>query len=481
MKLSSLFNNLEIADIEVNNIMYDYRQVCENSIFFCLVDLYFDGHNFINVAIENGAKVIVHSRQLKSFRNGIKYIFINDLDDKFLSYVHRFYEDITHKILPIGIIGSYGKDVSASFLYQLIKTNEQVVWFSDKQVISNIVDFHLDCMCHLSSNYLMIYWLYVCYQLFQKGVKYFIFSLDDKFVRFGLLKNFSFKSVLLTNYLIDEFNYQFNLSDSFVPYRNLFLNLENNIPVILDLDDELNRDLVSKIVNPIFSISKNYDSNIKLLKVNMRLDGIEYRFLLNNDVEYSNKLFINGLANLKYVLLAFLNGLVLGYSAEYILDCMHSFVYNYGGLKNITAPHLPVVIIDSGDSVISIDYALNFVASHITKPSRLLVAYLHSESRKLIPDIELGELFDKYSDVIFLNNCEIFIQEKRLTTRIHNHPYVIIDDVNELFRQMCLLARDQDVIMIFISDQNRLELESGGHNLKFMISNILKEMSYEIE
>ncbi len=476
MKLSLLFNNLEIGDVEVDNIMFDYRRVCKNSIFFCLVDLNFDGHNYINVAIENGAKVIVHSRQLKSFRKGIEYIFINDLDDKFLSYVHRFYEDITHKILAIGVIGSYGKHVSASFLYQLIKTNEQVVWFSDKQLLSNINDFNFGTMSHLSNNYLMIYWLSVCYQLFKKGIKYFIFCLDDKFVRFGLLKNFSFKSILLTNYLIDEFNYQFNLNDSFVSYKNLFLNLENNIPVILDLDSELNRDLVSKIVNPIFTISENYDSNIKLLQANTRLDGIEYRFLLNDDKEYSNKLFINGLANLKYVLLAFLNGLVLGYNVEYILDCMHNFVYNYGGLKNITAPHLPIVIIDSGDSFISVDYALNFVANHITKPSRLLVAFLYSQSRKLIPDIELGELLDKYCDIIFLNNCEIFIQEKSLTTRIHNHPYVIIDDVNELLRQMCLLARDQDVIMIFISDQHRLELESGGHNLKFMISNIFKEM-----
>ena len=40
-------------DLFIDNIMVDSRVKLDNSIFFCIVGLTVDGHNFIDKAIEN--------------------------------------------------------------------------------------------------------------------------------------------------------------------------------------------------------------------------------------------------------------------------------------------------------------------------------------------------------------------------------------------------------------------------------------------
>lgn len=477
MKLRKIFNDDSLVDINISNIMYDYRQKIDNSIFFCLVDLDFDGHNVINVAIENGAKVIVHSRQLKSFRDGIIYIFIHDLGEKFLIYVHRFYDDVTRKIIPIGVLGSFGKGVVSDFIYQLISLDQDVILFNDNQIICSNKKYKIKNLNHLSSNYIIIYWLFLCNYYFNLGIKNFIFNFDDKLVRFNLLKGFVFKSLLLTNYLVDEFNYQLNLEDSFIPYQQLFLNLENNVPIIINLDDRFSEQLVNKLVNPILSISYKNDASIKVTHTKFNLNGTEYSFMLNNQ-NYSYSINLLGKSNLSYLLLALLNSLVLGYSLDYVLENMSSFKFNNLGLNKIDNPFNIDVIIDNSDSLISLEYVLSFLSSKLTKKQRLILVFIYSNDNKISLDFELGELLDKYCDIILMNNCETFIKEKRLTTGITTHPYVIIDDVNELLMQSCLIAHDGDVILLLHTNQKQSKLNKDlGENINIC----LKEIFYEVK
>lgn len=477
MKLRKIFNDNNLVDIDILNIMYDYRQKIDDSIFFCLVDLDFDGHNVINVAIENGAKVIVHSRQLKSFRDGIIYIFIQDLDEKFLVYVHRFYDDVTRKILPIAVLGSFGKGVVTDFLYQLVSKDQTVILFNNSSIICSDKKNSIKYLKHLSLNYTVIYWLFLCNYYYNHGIKSFIFNLDDKLVRFNLLKGFVFKSLLLTNYLVDEFNYQLNLDDSFIPYQQLFLNLENNVPLIMNYDDPLTEQLAAKLVNPILSISYKKDASIKVTNTNFSLNGTDYSFILNNQ-NYSYNTNLIGKSNLSYLLLAILNSLVLGYNLDYIFKQMSDFNFKNLGLNKINNAYNVDVIVDNADSLISLEYVLSFVASKLGKKQRLILVFIYSHANKISLDFELGQLLDKYCNIILINNCETFIKEKRLTTGITMHPYVIIDDVNEILKQSCLIAHEGDVILVLRTDQNQSKLNK---ELEKNINDCLKEIFYEIK
>ena len=67
MKLTELFDN--VPDIEIESLMSDSRKKKPNSIFFCEKGMMFDGHRFVDQAIENGAKVIIHSEPLRNTKD----------------------------------------------------------------------------------------------------------------------------------------------------------------------------------------------------------------------------------------------------------------------------------------------------------------------------------------------------------------------------------------------------------------------------
>ena len=67
MNLSRLIRNIENAtiygdkEIDITALVYDSRNVETGSLFVCIKGYSFDGHSYIEKAIEEGAKVILMS------------------------------------------------------------------------------------------------------------------------------------------------------------------------------------------------------------------------------------------------------------------------------------------------------------------------------------------------------------------------------------------------------------------------------------
>ena len=70
MKLSELFANIKYTlvkgnmDVIVEDIVYDSRKAKDNTLFMAIVGSEVDGHDYIEDAIKNGAKVILVSKDV---------------------------------------------------------------------------------------------------------------------------------------------------------------------------------------------------------------------------------------------------------------------------------------------------------------------------------------------------------------------------------------------------------------------------------
>ena len=57
---NSVFNEIKgDINVDISDICYDSRNVKKNSIFVCLCGSNFDGHDYINDALNNGAVAVV--------------------------------------------------------------------------------------------------------------------------------------------------------------------------------------------------------------------------------------------------------------------------------------------------------------------------------------------------------------------------------------------------------------------------------------
>lgn len=112
--------NNDISKIDISSVEIDSRKVVANSLFFALKGAKFDGCEFIEAAIKNGAVAIVCDSET-NIRGDIlrKALFIKTsrIHDFLVEVLKRFYSDLPSNIFAI--TGTNGKTSVAEFLRQI--------------------------------------------------------------------------------------------------------------------------------------------------------------------------------------------------------------------------------------------------------------------------------------------------------------------------------------------------------------------------
>ena len=103
-------------DMKIYSIHSDSRYVKPYSIFFCIEGLSVDGHRYIDDAIFQGAKVIVHSKELLEKKDGIIYILVENTLEELNRVSNIFYDYPSNKMKIIGVTGTSGKTIVASMI-----------------------------------------------------------------------------------------------------------------------------------------------------------------------------------------------------------------------------------------------------------------------------------------------------------------------------------------------------------------------------
>lgn len=136
----------EIQNIPVSSLVFDSRQVAENSLYFALPGTHIDGKVFIPSAIEKGANVVIYEGDLnadkelqtkiakaivaRTLQNGI-----SDETPKFAPVLIKvpsarfsmapvsacFYDNPSQKLVVFGVTGTEGKSSTVSFIWQLLR------------------------------------------------------------------------------------------------------------------------------------------------------------------------------------------------------------------------------------------------------------------------------------------------------------------------------------------------------------------------
>jgi UDP-N-acetylmuramoyl-L-alanyl-D-glutamate--2,6-diaminopimelate ligase len=107
--------------VDVNDLQIDSRKVKPGSAFIAIKGVAADGHQYIDVAINNGAKVVVCDTMPDSFREGVNYIQVENTGAAAGIMAHNYFGQPSEKLKLIGVTGTNGKTTIATLLYKLFQ------------------------------------------------------------------------------------------------------------------------------------------------------------------------------------------------------------------------------------------------------------------------------------------------------------------------------------------------------------------------
>lgn len=116
VSLTSTIGDMEVA---VKNIVFDSRKIEAEDVFVAVRGTQVDGHDFIELALDNGAKTIVCEDLPAEIRSGISYVQVVNTSRALGIMAANFFDNPSEKLKLIAVTGTNGKTTTVTLLYQL--------------------------------------------------------------------------------------------------------------------------------------------------------------------------------------------------------------------------------------------------------------------------------------------------------------------------------------------------------------------------
>ena len=129
MVLSKILNGIENLkvegdlNIEVPEIKYDSREVKNGDFFIAIVGFKTDGHEYINSAIENGAKVVAVQKDKWNGDTvpGVTFVVADDTRKLMALASCNFYENPSREFKLVGVTGTKGKTTTTYMIKKIME------------------------------------------------------------------------------------------------------------------------------------------------------------------------------------------------------------------------------------------------------------------------------------------------------------------------------------------------------------------------
>lgn len=126
--LSGLLNGLSIQqrvnekDVQINQIEFDSRKVCQGTLFVAQRGVVSDGHDYLDSAISNGAVAVVVEELPQNINDEVVYIQVENSSYALGILAKNYFHDPSSKLKLVGITGTNGKTTTATLSYDLFSS-----------------------------------------------------------------------------------------------------------------------------------------------------------------------------------------------------------------------------------------------------------------------------------------------------------------------------------------------------------------------
>lgn len=431
--------------IEIDGLFTDSRKHVENGIFFCVRGLINDGHNYVNDAVANGAVCVVHSEDLNFYDKNVHYIKVDDVLDTLNDVASAFYDNPSSKMQVFAVTGTNGKTTVSYLLKNILNKFKKTGYIGTISIQYDDVTINAD---HTTPDVLELQ--EVLAKMVEAKVEAVAIEVSSHSLEQKRVQALEVDYAIYTNLSHEHLDYHGTMENYFEAKSKLFSSLDESKIAIINIDDNLGESMldVSKGRNITYAIDQKADYQAR---------DIEY---FNNHTKF-NLLYENEIYPIKTNLVAKFNIYNLLSVIAALKESGQDLFEIIAHLDNLAQVDGRVEQIDIGQSFTTIvDYAhtpdgfekIFEYAEKIKGDNRIIAVFGSAGDRDIIKRKILGEIADKYCDMIILTEDDPRKEDVRaISNQIAEGikgNYVIIENRYDAIYQAVELANSNDVILL---------------------------------
>ena len=317
MKLTEILENIDYIDytknndLDITNVTNDSRKIEKGGVFVAISGMEFDGHRFIDKAIENGANTIVVTQDTQKIE-GINYLKVEDARIALAQISNVVCDFPSKKLRVIGVTGTNGKTTTASMISHILEnlnsqctnvgTNGTFIAKEKYETPNTTPEIcEIDKILKLSVD---------------KKIDNAVVECSSHGLYLHRLDGIEFDVAVFNNLSIEHMDFHKNMENYFDAKMILF---ENAKKKIVNVDDEYGRKAKERFEDAYtFSLENESDfkaENVELIDGKMHFELKNVKFVLNRFAMFD---VYNAVAAIAAVNL-------LGYEMEDIAKALESF------------------------------------------------------------------------------------------------------------------------------------------------------------
>lgn len=476
MKLEKLLKEISYIskkienDREIVGVSSNSKEIKKDFMFVAIRGFEFDGHNYIENALENGASTIVYTNDDVEFKNGINYIKVEDARLA-LAKISNFLSDFPSKSLRmIGVTGTNGKTTTANIIsFLLNELGESCANIGTDGAFFNGKTLPTE---HTTPEITDIN--YILNEVKKDGIKNVVMETSSHGLCLKRNYGIAYEYGVFTNLSPEHMDYHKTMDNYFMAKMILLNHAKKQV---VNLDDDYGKK-AKEIFKDALTISINEDSAYRAENIKRVDMGLEF---FVNGVKFYLKRF--GLYDIYNSLCAIAIANDLGFKLEEISKALEGFKGVKSRFEFIENNRGINIVVDFAHT----PKAFENIYKDLPKDKKIFAVYGITGDRTYDIRKEVGKISAKYSvfsvittDDPKFDTFENISSNIREGVEENKGEYVLIKDRKESIKYAISHAKEGDfVLMLGKGEENFIKLKGNiktYYSEKETIREVLEEL-----
>lgn len=443
MLLKNLIPNIadRFADIQINGITSDSREVKSGYAFVCINGVTADGHDYAQTAVENGASVVITERKIGVANE----ITVDDTRALYAEMCANWFGRPADGLKLIGVTGTNGKTSITHILKSILEHTGFKVG-----LIGTIQNMIGDEAIPTKNTTPGVYELNRLFALMkEKGCQYVVMEVSSHALDQKRVCNLCFEAAIFTNLTQDHLDYHITMENYLAAKKKLFKMCKT---AIVNSDDEYCAQLVDGLDCKVVSYSLGDSSTYSAKAVNYYPASVEYE-LVSNEILNHIKFNTGGKFSVYNSMCAAVTALELGFPVTAVSEAIKSIQGIKGRAESVPTGRDFTVIIDYAHTPDGLKNILKTFKD--CKKNRLIVLFGCGGDRDKTKRPIMGSIAARYADCVIVTsdnprseNPDEIIKEILVGTHGSGTPIKVIENRVEAIKYAVSIAKPNDIIVL---------------------------------